>query len=63
MSKGETLYVLHETASGYALFDVVELDEVRGASPLGRPRPPPFPPLPLPPRTGNGRGGDPVAPS
>ncbi|KAH8093044.1 snoRNA binding protein [Aureococcus anophagefferens] len=27
MSKGETLYVLHETASGYALFDVVELDE------------------------------------
>ncbi|KAH8065577.1 snoRNA binding protein [Aureococcus anophagefferens] len=33
MSKGETLYVLHETASGYALFDVVELDEVASLSP------------------------------
>jgi len=33
MSSAEALYVLHETASGYALFDVVELDEVASLTP------------------------------
>ena len=33
MSKASALYVLHEAASGYALFDVVELDEVASLTP------------------------------
>ncbi|KAJ1453924.1 hypothetical protein M885DRAFT_522772 [Pelagophyceae sp. CCMP2097] len=33
MSSAGTFYVLHETASGYALLDVVELDEVASLTP------------------------------
>ena len=33
MTSASALYVLHETAAGYALFDVVELDEVASLSP------------------------------
>ena len=33
MSKASALYVLHEAASGYALLDVVELDEVASLTP------------------------------
>mmetsp|Transcript_21380 Transcript_21380/g.63911 ORF Transcript_21380/g.63911 Transcript_21380/m.63911 type:complete len:502 (+) Transcript_21380:158-1663(+) len=33
MSSAAALYVLHETAAGYALLDVVELDEVASQSP------------------------------